>query len=172
MSGVEVVGVISGATALLEVCLKLGIHLTRFVQRASGAGAFATDLKSKVDQLRTCALTVQRAARSRERQAGPGERDRDEIEIWKTIEKTLSHCERMFSQLEETLKSVAPGKEHLNWLGKALLQGKIDTKEPKLSKLERDIDLYFTTLNTTILSVHLYGSIFRSVVGRKVLTHL
>lgn len=172
MSGVEVFGVISGATALLEVCLKLGTHLARFVQRASGADTFATDLSSKVGQLRTCAITVQRAARSRERQAGPGEQDRDEIEIWKTIERTLSHCERLFNRFEALLKSMAPGKEDLNWLEKALLQTKIDIREPKILELEKKIDFHLTTLNTTILSVHLYGSISPSFIGPKALTYL
>ena len=172
MSGVEVFGVISGATALLEVCLKLGIHLARFVQRASKAGTFATDLKSKVDQLRICAVTVQRAARCRERQAGTGEQDHDEVEIWQTIEKTLSRCEGMFNQLEKLFKSMTPEKEDLNWLRKALLQTRIDIREPQLLELEKKIDFHLTTLSTTIHSVHLYGPISPSLMGLKTLTHL
>lgn len=113
MSGVEVFGVISGAATLLEVCAKLGVQLNRFVQRANEAHTFAADLQFKLNQLRACAMTVQRAARSRQRQVGPGDQNAEELDVWKTIHSTLCRCQEMFNRLEKMLEGVAPEKERL-----------------------------------------------------------
>lgn len=158
-SGLEVFGVVAGAATLIEVCKKIGNHMIRFKRRAREAHVFATDLHSQVDHVKTCAMTVQRAARSRKRQAGPGEQGKEEIAIWKTIRRTLDRCHQLFQKFEERLEGVAAGKEDLNWFESALLQRRIDIVEPQLLQLEKRIDCCLTTLNTTILSVHLYRSI-------------
>jgi hypothetical protein len=157
MSGMEVFGVVAGATTLVEGCAKLAEHLMRFLQRVKEAHIFAAELQAKADHVRTCAMTIQRAAHSRKEHLE--QQDREEIAIWNTISSTLRHCARNFKTLEDILREIAPGKENLSWLEKALLQRKIDIREPQLLQLEKRIDSHLMTLNTAILSVHLCVSI-------------
>lgn len=153
VTGVEVFGAVAAATTLIEICAKVGFYLNDFKGSVKQAHTFATDLQFQMDDVWACAMTVQRAARSRE--AGPGEQDEQEIAIWKTINRTLDHCRKEFESFCKLLEKVAAGNENLNWLRKALLQCKIDIKEPKLRDLEKKIDRYLIASNTAIHSLHL-----------------
>lgn len=157
MTGVEVVGVISGATTLLGVCAEFGVQLNRFVQRAKEADTFAIDLQLKLNQLRECVVAVKQAARSRQRQVGPGKQNPEELTVWKIICRILCRCQEKFNRYEKMLKGITLKKEPLGLLEKALLQRKIDAREPRLTQLEKTINRSLTDLNTSFLSVHLYG---------------
>lgn len=156
MSGVEILGVIGTAATVADLAAKIWKHLDRFVQRSKEADAVARDLQAKVHQLRTYSRTVQRAGRSRRRQARSEEQDLDEVEIWKTISRTINQCKRMFQRFEAALEGLVTGKEDSGWLSKALLQRRIERRQPTIARLEKKIDLHLTTLNISILSVHLY----------------
>lgn len=155
MSGFEVVGVIGTAATLIDLSAKIWKHLDTFVRRSKEADAVARDLQSKVHQLRICSQTVQRARRSRKRQARSEVQDPGEAEIWKSINRSLSQCERMFQSFEMALEGLMQGKEDSSWLSKALLQRRIEKREPRIARLERKIDVHLKTLNISILSVHL-----------------
>lgn len=153
MSGLEVFGVIAGAATLIEVLSKLSIYLNNFQRRDGYADMVANDLKSKLDQLQACVKNVEQVAQLRRRQTK--EQGQEEIVIWGAIYSTLCQCKSMFESFEKAINEITPGKEHLNFLGRALLQRKIQLTEPKILKLEKRIDCNLTILNATILSVQL-----------------
>lgn len=163
MSGLEVIGAISSAGSVVEACLSIWKFLDTFVQKVAEADAVAQDLQSKIDQLRVCCQSVQRTGRSwKRRTAAEAEADdRDEVTMWATINKTLRQCENIFRKFEEALEGLDNGKEN-TWLNAALLQRRMDKREPRIARLEKKIDLQLSTLNILILSAHLY--VFSSTI--------
>jgi hypothetical protein len=155
MSGLEAFGVLGTAATVVELSLKILKELDRFVRESKDADAVAKELHAKVHQLYTCAETVQRVARSRGRQAGRNQQDEDEIQIWNAIRATLRRCEKLFQRFQTALEGLEQGYTKLGWLQKALLQRRIDARQPKISRLERKIDFHLSTLQISVLSVHL-----------------
>jgi len=152
-----VFGTVGTALTFAEICLRIWERLDAFVQKAKVADIVAKELQEKVLQLRICSKTVQRAGRSRSKQDRHGENaDKEEIEVWNAINSTLCRCERQFEKFDAALEGLDQGNLKLGWLHKAMLQRKLDKREPRIAALEKKIDRHLTTLQISIQVVHLY----------------
>ncbi len=81
MFNVKIFDVITETATFLKIFEKFEKVLKNFVRRIRHVDIIATDLQSKVNQLRTCTMIVQRIARNRDLQIRREDQDQEKIDI-------------------------------------------------------------------------------------------
>ncbi|KAI9760164.1 MAG: Ankyrin-2 [Geoglossum simile] len=150
MSGFEVVGVVASAATLAELSLKIYQNLSKFITEAGEADVAARDLQSRINRLHKTTDTVWSTLRYRAKQADAGQLAREEVEIWETIRESLNTCERSLQKFENALEGLSNGSESLGWLKKALLQLKMERKNPTIAKLETTVDTHLQMMQVSL----------------------
>jgi hypothetical protein len=148
MSGVEVLGAVASAVTVFQVATKIWKHLDTSIQAHRDADDDVKDLQLKIHQLRICLQTVQQAGSRRHTQASVTQQDSDELQIWKTIFRTLRQC-------KESLERLVPGETEHSWPLFGILRGTPGERTRKITRIERKIDFHLSTLNISIISVSL-----------------
>jgi hypothetical protein len=168
MSGIEVFGTIASVFTVIEV----SENVVNFLQNVKEADVVAGELRGKARQLKNCARTVQRTLLSRREQIRQGQiPDEEEIEAWKVIHSTLRECKRELKRLNIALTGLDQSNMRLDWLRKAILQRKIDKREPRIARLEKTINLHLTTMQIVLQIIFSYVLpwIFPEIRGIKII---
>ncbi|KAI9767073.1 MAG: hypothetical protein M1839_004630 [Geoglossum umbratile] len=153
--GLEVLGVVASAATLAELSLKVYHNLSKFTTEAGEADVTARDLQSRVNRLHKTTDTVWSTLRFRARQAEVSQPAQEEIEIWEAIKDSLNACEGSLRKFENALEDLLSGNERLGWLRLALLQLKIDRKNPAIARIEITIDTHLQMLQVSMASIQI-----------------
>jgi hypothetical protein len=146
----DVLGAVASAATLAELSLKIYRSLSKFITEAGEADVAAKDLQSRVNRLHKTTDTVWSTLRYRTKQADAGDLAQEEAEIWESIKESLNTCERKLRKFENALQGLFSGNESLGWLKKALLQLKMDRKNPTIAKLETTIDTHLQMMQVSL----------------------
>jgi hypothetical protein len=151
-TGLEVLGATAGAFQLVELSFRVYQNLSRFISKAAVADTVASELLVKISHLQNTTNIVASALRYRGREAKSNPPAKEELEIWDTINSSLDDCNRMLQRFEDALEGLLDRSDgRLGWLQKALLQRKLDRRDPAITNLENKIDRHLQILQIYLL---------------------
>jgi len=132
----EVGAIISIADVAARVCLRLG----RFLNEVKDAGETRSSLHKKAAALHDILKVVDAATRKRNVHVHTKPISDDEGGILVMLTAALGRCESTVKKFEEMLGRLGGGGTEPNWLGRAILQLKLDVRGSGIAKIERDIE--------------------------------
>lgn len=155
MSGIEIIGAIASATAVVEVSLKLLRGLSRLTRGAAEVHLAANDLHSKISQLYQTTHVVSFTLKFREKEVDSNPPGQGEIEILKKIQSSLDICEKTLREFEGMLEGLLTGNENPGWLRRALKQLRKDIKKSIIARTEATIDTQLHMLQVCLACYHM-----------------
>lgn len=135
MTGVEGIGAIIG---IADVATRVYLSTARFIQDCKAAGETRTRLYEKVTALNGVLEAVETLLTARRNQSRKPI-SYHEDDILKNLRRAMERCEGTVERLNEKVTSLGPGTREPNWRQRAILQLKLNVKEPEILRIERDM---------------------------------
>ena len=168
--------VAGAALAVADLALKIYRELSTFIERAKTADDTTRDLIFKVKRFRKTVYIVHATLIGREEANLAEYESREERKIRANIFESLEGWNQTLSELKTGIERLrlTPRKDPaLDWIGKTLLQLKLDRKVPWISKLETAINSHMDEISLSLncLQMWVYPNEVDSVLNRNRIIH-
>lgn len=140
----------ASAITVAEFLFKTYETLSKFVRDAKNSDSTAAEVRLKVQQLRAVVLSIKGALLYRTTHVATRPPGKEEVLIWFRIRAALEGCQQNLKRFEEELKGLH-GRTQVEWLRKALLQLRLQQKDPTITRFERSMDTHIQVLQTLLL---------------------
>ena len=141
--------VAASVVAVAETALRLYCNLSSFVERVRVADHHAKDLVDSADSFRLMLFNIHQVVRLRRIQAKRREPDSDERMIFLGIDRSLSGWSDSLSEFKEQIlkvKTRAESCDPVDWVGKTLIQLRLDRKAQVIGGLKDSIKMHMNEL--------------------------
>lgn len=152
----EAFGVAASAIQLAEIAFRIGKSLAAFAHSAKTADAAALELRDKFDALGNTVSCVKSVIYFPEGRKNDRRLSKEEIRIRHKLLNDIKVCIRISEHFESALEGLSINTKHPSWLGKSLLQLRLDRKNDAIRRLENFLDARVQMLQVSIACLQVY----------------
>ena len=157
----EALQIAGAAFGVADLAFKIYKELSTFVERARDADITAKSLTVRIQRFRRVVEIVHLTAARRRTVVSLGLEHRDEGKIWSAISDSLNGWETALARFKAGIEASHLGSSQetkVNWIGKALLQLKLDRKNPWIERLEIDIGTHIDEISLSLNCLQMYAA--------------
>ena len=145
----EALQIVASGVTVAETALWLYRNLSSFVERVRVADHHAKDLVDSADSFRLMLFNIHQVVQLRRSRAARQEPDSDEGMIFLGIQRSLIGWSRSLSEFKEQIMKVktrAESCDPADWVGKTLIQLRLDRKAQEIGRLKDSIKMHMSEL--------------------------